>query len=185
MTRKGSIMLVILLFIAAAGCGSQARQPTPTYQENKKMVLDMLKTNEGKQTFKELLEDKEMRNVIVLDEPVVKKTIIETLTTEQGKKIWIELLADPEFSDRLARTMQRENEGLLKKMMKDPGYQGMMMDVLKAPRLQEQYLDLMKTKPFREQLKLGVQEALTSPLFKKQLMEAIADTLKKQAGKGG
>lgn len=183
MAKTGSILLVLLLsLVAAAGCGSQSGQPT--YQENKKMVLDILKTNEGKRTVKELLQDKEMRNTIVLDEPAVKKTIIETLTTEQGKKIWNEIIADPEFSGRLAKSMQQENEKLLKKMMKDPDYQGMMMDVLKAPKLQEQYLDLMKTKPFREQMKMGVQDTLASPLFKKQLMDAITEALKKQSKKG-
>ncbi|MDD9150566.1 MULTISPECIES: spore germination lipoprotein GerD [unclassified Sporolactobacillus] len=182
MAKIGPIILALLmLLVAGAGCSSESEQPT--YQENKKMVLDMLKTDEGKQAVKELLQDREIRNTLAFDEPAVKKAVTETLTTEQGKKIWNGIITDPQFSGRLARAMQQENEALLKKMMKDPDYQGMMMDILKAPGLQEQYLDLMKTQPFREQIKMGVQDALTGPSFQKQLMDAISEALKKQSGK--
>lgn len=147
------------------------------------MVLDMLKTDDGKQTIKELLEDKEMKTAIVFDEPAIKNTIFETFKSEQGKKLWTDLLKDPGFSEKLAQSMQKENENLLKKMMKDPGYQGMMMDVLKAPELQQQYLTLLRTRPFREQVQKDMQEMVASPLFKKELMDAISATLKKQSEK--
>ncbi|RYL89852.1 spore gernimation protein GerD [Sporolactobacillus sp. THM7-4] len=176
--KKGPAILIFLLLIGAAGCAPQAAQPT--YQENKKMVLDMLRTDDGKRTIREMMQDKEMKNALVMDEPAVRKTIQESLTTEQGKKLWKELLEDPDFSKTLAKSMQQENEALLKKMMKDPGYQGMMMDILKAPRLQDQYLDLMKTKPFRQQLERNVQDMLESPYFKEKMIDAIGKAMKKQ-----
>lgn len=177
------IILLILIFqilFLTTGCGG-SNSVHPSYQENKKMVLDMLKTDDGKKTIKELLEDKEMKTAIIFDEPAIKKTILETFKSEQGKKLWTDLLQDPVFSEKLARSMEKENENLLKKMMKDPGYQGMMMDVLKAPELQQQYLALLRTKPFREQIQKDMQEMATSPFFKKELMDAISETLKKQS----
>ncbi|MFX3619293.1 MAG: spore germination lipoprotein GerD [Sporolactobacillus sp.] len=179
------ITLLILLFpilLIIAGCGGND-SAHPSYQENKKMVLDMLKTDDGKKTIKELLEDKEMKTAIIFDEPAIKNTIFETFKSEQGKKLWTDLFKDPDFSEKLAQSMQKENENLLKRMMKDPGYQGMMMDVLKAPELQQQYLTLLRTKPFREQVQKDMQEMVASPLFKKELMDTISTTLKKQSEK--
>lgn len=119
----------------------------------------------------------------MLDDKAVSKTLIQTLTTEQGKKLWQELLKDPDFSEQLAKTMESENEKLLKQMMKDPGYQGMMMDILKAPELQQQYLSLLKTKPFRQQIDKSIAELMATPLFKKELADVIVDTLKKEQEK--
>ncbi|TGA96799.1 spore gernimation protein GerD [Sporolactobacillus shoreae] len=179
MAKTTIAILVALLLTVQAGCGSNEAQPS--YQENKKMVLDMLKTDDGKKTIRELLGDQELRGAVVFDEPAVKKTIVETLTTEQGKKLWDELIQDPDFSEKLAQTMEKENEQLLTKMMKDPGYQGMMMDILKTPDLQTQYLGLLRTKPFREQIMRDIQETMAGPFFKKQMTDAITETLKKQA----
>lgn len=182
MARKIVLILAILLLAGQTGCGN-SDSSQPSYQENKRMVLDMLKTDDGKKTLRELFQDRELRDAVVLDDPVVKKTIIETLTTEQGKKIWSELLKDPGFSAQLAKTMERENAQLLSKMMKDPSYQVMMMDILKAPELQNQYLALLKTKSFREQIATEMQEAMAGPFFKKQMMDALSETLKKQGEK--
>ncbi|EST10574.1 spore germination lipoprotein GerD [Sporolactobacillus laevolacticus] len=181
MARVGPLIMSVVVLIGLAGCGGQQKQPS--YQENKKMVLDILKTDDGKKAVRELLKDKEMRGAIMLDDKAVSKTLIQTLTTEQGKKLWQELLKDPDFSEQLAKTMESENEKLLKQMMKDPGYQGMMMDILKAPELQQQYLSLLKTKPFRQQIDKSIAELMATPLFKKELADVIVDTLKKEQEK--
>ncbi len=182
--RSIRIAIAAALMLLVSGCESAGSEP-PSYQENKKMVLDMLKTDDGKETLQEILSEKELRASIVLDEPAVRQTIVRTLTTEQGKKLWKELLDDPDFSDKLARTMEKENEKLLMRLMKDPGYQQMMMDILKAPNLQEQYLSLLKTKSFREQIARSINEAITGPVFKKELADTVAELLKKQAESSG
>ncbi|WKB35968.1 spore germination lipoprotein GerD [Terrilactibacillus sp. S3-3] len=94
--------------------------------------------------------------------------------------MWRSLLSDPSFSKQLAKTMQKDNETILKKLMKDPEYQSMMMDILKAPNMEKQYLDLMKTQPYRKQMERVVQDTLTSPLFASQLSDAIDKAVKKQ-----
>ncbi|MCO7127401.1 spore germination lipoprotein GerD [Sporolactobacillus shoreicorticis] len=181
MSRVLSLILCAALLSGLVGCGSGQEQPT--YQENKKMVLDLLKTDEGKDTIRDLLKDSEMRQAIVLDDPIVRKTIVQTLTTEQGQKLWKQLFSDPDFSEQLAKTMESENEKLLKQMMKDPGYQGMMMDILKTPEMQQQYLSLLKTKPFRGQIEQTISELMATPLYKKRLANAIIAALKKEQEK--
>lgn len=183
MKRAIALILLLSASVLLVSCGGSNNSANPSYQENKKMVLDMLKTDDGKKTVKELLEDKEMRTAFVFDEPVIKKTILDTFHSEQGKKLWSELIQDPGFADKLAKTMQQENEQLLKKMMKDPDYQGMMMDVLKAPQLQQEYLSLLRTKSFREQIKRDMQEMIASPAFKKVVTDTIQEIMKKQSEK--
>lgn len=178
MVSKAAYIIFLTTLLAVSGCGN-GENPT-SYQDNKKMVLDMLKTDEGKQTVKELFKDKQLRSEIVMDETSVKQTITETLTADQSRQIWNDLLKDPDFAERLAKTMERENEQLLKKLMKEPDYQGMMADILKDPGLQKQYLDLLKTKPFRQQVERSIQDAVSSPVFQKELSDTISDALKKQ-----
>ncbi|MET1250357.1 spore germination lipoprotein GerD [Sporolactobacillus sp. STCC-11] len=181
MSRLLSLIMCTAIIIGVAGCGGQQKQPS--YQENKKMVIDLLKTDDGKEVIRDLLKDSDMRQAIILDEPIVRKTIVQTLTTEQGQKLWRQLLSNPDFSEQLAKTMESENEKLLRTMMKDPGYQGMMMDILKTPEMQQQYLNLMKTKPFRAQIDKSIAELMATPLFKKKLADTIVDTLKKEQEK--
>jgi hypothetical protein len=182
MVRKALLVLIVLLCAGTSGCAGGDSKPS--YQDSKKMVLDMLRTDDGKRTLKEVIGDREMKAALVIDEPAVRKTIVETLTTQQGKQLWAELLKDPGFSVKLAETMQKENEQLLIKMMKDPGYQKMMMDILKAPELQSQYLGLLRTKPFRQQIASDLQEAVSSPMFKKELTDAVSTFLKEQSQSG-
>ncbi|MCQ2010512.1 MAG: spore germination lipoprotein GerD [Sporolactobacillus sp.] len=181
MARVLSLIMCTAMLVSLAGCGNG--QKPPTYQENKKMVLDLLKTDDGKDTIRDLLKDSEMRQAIVLDDPIVRKTVVQTLTTEQGQKLWRQLFNDPDFSEQLAKTMESENEKLLKQMMKDPGYQGMMMDILKTPEMQQQYLSLLKTKPFRGQIEQTIGELMATPLYKKRLADAIIAALKKEQEK--
>ncbi|WP_010632304.1 spore germination lipoprotein GerD [Sporolactobacillus vineae] len=176
--RTVLLALIALLCAGVSGCGGDDSQTS--YQDSKKMVLDMLRTDDGKRTLKEVIGDREMKAALVLDEPAVRKTIVDTLTTQQGKQLWTELIKDPDFSEKLAETMQEENEQLLKKMMKDPGYQKMMTDILKNPALQDQYLSLLRTKPFRQQIATDLQEAISGPAFQKEMSDAVSQFMKKQ-----
>lgn len=95
MAKILSFLMCAVLLFNLAGCGGQQSQPS--YEENKKMVLDLLKTDDGKKAMRDLLKDNEFRQAIVLDEPTIHKTIVQTLTTEQGQKLWRQLMNDPDF----------------------------------------------------------------------------------------
>ena len=172
------------------GCSGQSSQgSTPDYQATKKMVIDMLKSDDGKKAIQDILNDSEVKKQLVLNQDFVKKTITDTLTTDQGKKFWTGMLKDPEFSKTLASTMQKNNEQLLKQLMNDPQYQGMLMKVFKAPNMEQEYLDLLQTKPFRDQIQKSILEAVGSPIFSSKLTDAITkavdEQMKKSGGKGG
>lgn len=181
-----SLPIVCFVAIILSGCASPpsvSGSSTPDYSTTKKMVVDMLKSDEGKQALKDVLKSPDFKNEMILNNDVVKNTIVETMTSQQGKQFWTSLVEDPTFSTKLAKAMQKENSTLLKQLMKDPSYQGSMMDILRSPEMEKDYLNLMKTKPFREQIQQGMIETMQSPLFTTQLEKVLAKVVKAEIQK--
>ncbi|WP_085520717.1 spore germination lipoprotein GerD [Tuberibacillus sp. Marseille-P3662] len=176
------ITMVCLLLLFSGGCAAKQAQSgsDPSYEQTKKMFVDMLKSDQGKKALRDILKEEEMKQALVLDHDFVKETLMNTVESKKGKQFWTELISDPKFSEKLAKSMQKNNEKLLKHLMKDPAYQEMMMSILKAPKMQEQYLDLMKTKPFREQMQTVVLDTISSPLFQEKMSKVISKAIEKQ-----
>lgn len=181
-----SLPIVCFVAIILSGCASPpsvSGSSTPDYSSTKKMVVDMLKSDEGKQALKDVLKSPDFKNEMILNNDVVKNTIVETMTSQQGKQFWTSLVEDPTFSTKLAKAMQKENTTLLKQLMKDPSYQGSMMDILRSPEMEKDYLNLMRTKPFREQMQQAMIETMQSPLFTTQLEKVLAKVVKAEIQK--
>ncbi|MTT32726.1 spore gernimation protein GerD [Terrilactibacillus sp. BCM23-1] len=170
----------LIAILNLSSCAAQPKSDNTNYPETKRMVIDMLKTDEGKETIKDILKDNDVKKELVLDHAYVKDTIIQQFETKEGQQYWSTLISNPEFAGKLAKTMESKNEDLLKQLMKDPSYQSMMMDILKDPNMQNEYLDLMKTKKFRSQMQKVVADTLASPLFATQLSGAIEKAVKTQ-----
>lgn len=180
------LLVIGLGFVILTGCSGQSSQgSTPDYQATKKMVIDMLKSDDGKKAIQDLFKEDDFKNQLVLNQDAVKKTITDTLTSKQGKAFWESMLKDPDFAKTLATTMQKNNEQILKQLMKDPEYQGMLMNVFKAPKMEQEYLELMQTKPFRAEIQKSILETVSSPLFSSKLTEALSKAVEEQMKKGG
>ncbi len=155
----------------------------PDYESTKKMMVDMLKTDDGKNAIQEVLSEDEVKQEIVMDQAFVKETIQQVLTSEKGKEFWQETMKDPEFAKAFAESMQKENEKILKALMKDPEYQTMMMDILQDPEMEEATLDLMKSKEYRQQVINVMTDAFESPYFKAQVNEILSRVVTEQMEK--
>lgn len=182
-------LLLILTLVFLASCAATEDQGSqPDYESTKKMMVDMLKTDEGKKSIQEILSDDEVKQEIVLEQALVKETIQQVLTSEKGKEFWQELMKEPEFAKTFAESLQTEVEKILKNLMKDPEYQGMMMDILKDPEMEKAALDLMKSKEYRQQVNNIMAEAFESPYFKAQVSEILgkvaSEQMKKEAKEG-
>ncbi|AIC92698.1 spore germination lipoprotein GerD [Shouchella lehensis] len=175
------IISISFLFVTLSGCAQTEAQQNTDYEGTKKMVIDLLKTDEGKKALHELIAEEDMREEIVMDSAFVKETIQDTLTSDEGKKYWQEVMKDPEFAKAFAESMQGENEKILKSLMKDPDYQQMMMDILKDPQMGEQALELMKSKEYREQIMGIMSEALESPYFASKMAGLMNEAIEKQS----
>ncbi len=104
------IMSLSFILATLSGCAQTEAQQNTDYEGTKKMVIDLLKTDEGKKALHELIAQEDMREEIVMDSAFVKQTIQDTLTSDEGKKYWQEVMKDPEFAKAFAESMQAENE---------------------------------------------------------------------------
>ncbi len=189
MKSKSLLLLVTLSIIIASllsGCaGEEKSGGQMDYEETKKMVVDILKTDDGKKAFQELLADEEIKQSIVMDEKVVKETVEQTLTSEKGIEFWQKVFEDPKFSEGFAKTLQTEHEKVIKGLMKDPEYQEMMIEILKDPKIEEEMLNVVKSQDFRKHLQSVITETLESPLFKAKMQETltkVAEEMSKEEG---
>nr|WP_169720866.1 spore germination lipoprotein GerD [Alteribacter aurantiacus] len=173
-----------MCILVTSGCAAMEDQGSqPDYEDTKKMMVDMLKTDEGKQAIQEVLQDEKVRGSVVMDQVFVKDTIENTLTTAQGKGFWNEMVKDAEFKQTLAESMQQQNEKILKGLMKDPEYQQMFVDVMHDPEMEEHFLELMQSKEYRQQVMNVMAEAFESPYFMAKLNQILGDVAKEQMEK--
>jgi spore germination protein D len=178
MKKYSFLFLLPLILLVACSGGGEAGSSQVDYDETKKMVVDILKTDDGKKAIQEVMKDDKMKQELVMDQAIVTDTISKTLTSDKGTEFWKKSFEDPKFAESVAKSMKDGNEKLLKDLMKDPEYQGMMMDLLKDPEIQKEITEVLKSKEYREHLQKVVTETFESPLFKAKL----EDILLKAAG---
>ncbi|WP_046180996.1 spore germination lipoprotein GerD [Domibacillus tundrae] len=187
MKRNSLLMVLTLSFMSVliAGCAAEGQAGgQANYDETKKMVIDILKTDDGKKALQEVLKDKEIKQALVMDEQAVTKTIQTTLTSDQGKEFWKKAFEDPKFVESYAKSMQKEHEKVLKGLMADPDYQKMLTDVLQDPEMQKTMQEAMKNQEFRKHLQDVINETLSSPLYKAKIEETLLKAAE-EAGKQG
>ncbi|ARK28557.1 spore germination lipoprotein GerD [Halalkalibacter krulwichiae] len=177
------ILTMLLTIVTSCAQAENGGGNTPDYESTKKMMVDMLKTDEGKQAIQEIMTDEELQKEIVMDNAFVRVTIQETLTSEAGRQFWQDVMKDPEFAQTFAESMQTENEKLLKGLMKDPEYQSMMITVLQDPEMEQALLETLKAKEYRQQVMTIMTEAFESPFFIAKVNEVLERVAQQQLEK--
>jgi spore germination protein D len=182
------LLLLFFCLFALASCSGGGEQGggQADYEEVKKMVVDILKTDEGKKAIQEVMADDKMKQALVMDQAIVTETIQQTLTSEEGSKFWTKTFEDPKFAETFAKSMQTEHEKLIKGLMKDPDYQKMLIELFQNPEAEEQVLTVLKSTEYRAHLQTVITETFESPLFKAKLVDVIiksAEQLQEQAAK--
>ena len=183
---KSVIPLLFLVFSLAA-CGGTAADTSGAqmdYEATKKMVVDILKTDDGKKALQELLQDEQIKQQMVMDQKAVSQTIEETLLSEKGEAFWKEALKDPKFAAAMAQSMQKQHEELLKSLIKDPEYQQAMLDIMQDPEHEKNVMKLMQSKQYREHLQKVVNETLESPLYQAKIQDILMKAASEQAEGG-
>lgn len=170
----------VLLFLAGlfsillmGGCGQVEMEAKADYDETKKMVVDILKTDDGKKALQEVLSDDSMKEKIIMDQQVVTETIQTTLTSDKSAEFWKKSFEDPKFAETMAKSMKDEHAELLKSLMKDPEYKGMLLEVIKDPEVEKEVTDILKSKEYREHLQKVITETFESPLFQAKIQDIL------------
>lgn len=188
MFRKKRLLLLSFFILTFTGCsGNETSGGELDYEQTKKMVVDILKTDDGKKALQEVMSDDGMKQKLVMDQKIVTDTIEKTLTSEKGTDFWQKSFEDPKFAESIAKSMKKENEKLLKDLMKDPEYRGMMIEILKDPELEKELTNVLKSKEYREHLQTVISETFESPLFKVKIQSILIKAAEeiKTTGKSG
>ncbi len=184
-------MLVICLLLLA-GCGggggnNAANQESDGYEGTKKMVSDILKTDEGKKAITEVLASDDMQQTYVIDSKVIKDAVTETLSSDKGKEFWEKMFQDPKFVESFAKALQDKQEDVTKRLMSDSEYQKKLMEVLKNPEMEQQLMTAVTSQEFRSHLEKVMEETFDSPMFQAKITDLLLKAAKemKPSEKGG
>ncbi|MDR7080635.1 spore germination protein D [Neobacillus niacini] len=171
--KKLFLLLLITMFLASCASSGASSGEQIDYEATKKMVVDILKTDDGKKAIQEVMSDDKMKETLVMDQKVVADTIQQTLTSENATEFWKKTFSDKKFAQGVAKSMRTENEKILKDLMNDPEYRGMMIEVFKEPEIQKEMADALKSKDYREHLQKVISETIESPLYQMKIQELL------------
>ncbi|MFK9094932.1 spore germination lipoprotein GerD [Bacillus salipaludis] len=172
-SKQMLLLLPIIVFLASCSASDTSSGGQVDYDQTKKMVVDILKTDDGKKAIQDVMSDDKMKEKLVMDQKVVADTIQQTLTSDKATEFWKKTFSDAKFAQGVAKNMRSENEKLLKELMNDPEYRGMMIEVFKEPEIQKQMADALKSKEYREHLQKVISETIDSPLFRAKIEELL------------
>ncbi|MBP2079086.1 spore germination lipoprotein GerD [Oceanobacillus polygoni] len=189
MLRKVCLTLLgISLMVLVACNGEGGSHNEGDYEATKKMVVDILQTEDGKKALAEIMSDEKLKQELVIQSDVVKESINETLVSDKGKEMWSTLFEDPSFVEGYAKSMSEEQKELMKDLMSDAEYQKQMLELLQNPEVTNQMLSLLKSQQFKAHLEESITQTLETPLFQAKMQEILlkaAEEQAKQQGGGG
>ncbi|QHE50727.1 spore germination lipoprotein GerD [Pontibacillus sp. HMF3514] len=186
MRHMRSLAFIVAIIFILVGCAGNSSGGDQTgYETTKKMVVDILKTDEGKKAITQVLTDQKMKQQIVLDSEVVKKSIEETVSSDKGKKFWKELFSNPEFTKTFAQSMTEQQKKVMKELMNDSKFQKSMLELMKNPEMEKQMSSVMTSQKFREHLEKTIQETMNTPIFKAKMSEIVLKAAEEMKSSGG
>jgi len=196
---KLKVIPIILFVVLLSSCGtdnsSQNQSQGNTYKETKSMVLDILKSDDGKKAISNanrsimngdvgttgLAGQSQIKLLSANESLQLQMAVKDVLTAEENNKFLQDMMKDPKFAGDFAKAIQKDTKQMYKELMKDPDYQKSLVDVMKNPDYEKMVLDVMKTAAYRQQMMTVMQEALQSPLFKSHMVDLLKAAIEQQS----
>ncbi|TFJ91734.1 spore germination lipoprotein GerD [Lentibacillus salicampi] len=181
MLRITLISLSLLSALFISGCAGQgATSEEANYDTTKKMVVDILQTDDGKKALQEIMTDKKMKQELIMDSDAVQQSVEKVLTSDKSTDMWKQLFEDPSFVKTFAKSMADEQKKLMKDLMKDSEYQQQMIDLMKDPQMTEHMTNVMKSQEFNKHLEESIQKTLDTPLFQEKMSQVLLKAAEEQ-----
>jgi len=176
-------MLILLTIVLLASCNNPTS--TPSYEENKKMMIDALQTEDGKKAIRKLLEDPEFKSLLVIDSEQVKKSVEQTMLSKEAEAFWKEMYQDPKFSETMAKSMLKQQEDIMKSLMKDPTYLSDLESFFGQKEMTKELEKILKSTDMRKEMQKVVEETIQSPLMQTKWQELILKSGGQSASESG
>lgn len=174
--------LLLLSLGLLASCSSPAAQPS--YEENKKMFIDALQTEDGKKAIRTLLADPQFKELLVIDSEQVKTSVEETMLSKEAEDFWKEVYSDPKFSETMAKSMVKQQEEVMKALMKDPAYLKDLESFFSSAEMKKELAKVLESSDMRKEMQKVVEETIQSPLLQTKWQKLIEEA-GGQSEKGG
>jgi spore germination protein D len=197
--RKLQVLPAISLAFLLASCGtdnsSQGQSQANTYKEQKTMILDILKSDDGKKAISaanrsimngdvganSVAGQSQIKLLSANESLQLQMAVKDVLTAKENNMFLTDMMKDPKFAGDFATAIQKETKQMFKELLKDPTYQKSLIDVMKNPDYEKMVLDVMKTAPYRQQMMTVMEESIQSPLFRAQMVELLKSAIAQQS----
>ena len=191
----------LALFLSGCGSDNQSAAPQGSYKEMKTMVIDILKSDEGKKAMEEALTGESSSSQGSSSEAAsgntskgsgikiltsksssdeIRVAVKDTLSSAEYKKEFEEIMKDPKFAGEFAKVVNSESKQIHMELIKDPSYQKSMEDMLKSSEMTKMLLQLTQTADYRKQTMSVMQEAMQNPIFRMEVMELLQSVVKEE-----
>lgn len=191
MKRFNMIIQCVITLSLLTSCGSDAvgQSNTLSYKETKSMVVDILKSEDGRKAINEayaggLDQGGGGAKMKMLSSPEGQQIqiAVKDILTDPSYPLYLKrMMTDPRFAGEFAKAVQKENKQIHKDLLKDPEYQTLMMDMMKNSEMKKMIIEVMKGPEYRQQAMTLVQESLENPLFRLELIDLMKKALEEEA----
>lgn len=178
--KRVCILSFFVIFVLTGCLNNGASQQELDYDQTKKMVVDILQTDEGKKVLQEIITDDKMKQHLIIESDVVKESITEMLNSKASADMWKRLFEDPSFVESYQKSMGEEQKKLFKSLMHDAEFQKQMLELLQNPEITKQTLAVLKGQRFREHLEKTIKETLETPLFQSKIQKLLLEAADKK-----
>src|SRR5690625_6860112 len=109
------VFAFVCVVTVISGCTNESTKHDVEYEQTKKMVVDILQTDEGKKALREIITDDKMKQHLIIESDAVKNAITEILSSEKSSDMWQKLFSDPDFVKTFTESMAEEQKKLDRK----------------------------------------------------------------------
>ncbi|MEK5257018.1 spore germination lipoprotein GerD [Paenibacillus sp. FSL F4-0125] len=187
----GSVGLALGFVMALTACGGEQTSSSSgqgSYKETKTMVLDILKSDEGKKAVEESLSSSSsggtsgmsMKMMPLQTTEEIKTAVKDTLTAPEYQKEIEKIMTDPKFAGDFAKAIQSQSKELHLQLIKDPTYQKSVEEIMKSPEMMTMFLNLTKTPDYRKQSMKTMQESMQTPLFRMEVLNLLKKVVQEE-----
>lgn len=199
--RKLQVLPLISIALLLASCGSdsssqgQGQSQANTYKEQKTMILDILKSEDGKKAISAanrsimngdvgangVAGQSQIKLLSANESLQLQMAVKDVLTAKENNMFLTDMMKDPKFAGDFAKAIQKETKQMFKELLKDPEYQKSLVDVMKNPEYEKMMLDVMKTAAYRQQMNTVMEESIQSPLFRAHMVDLLKSAIEQQS----